>query len=125
MSCVRIRREWRWASVVIATAVSQSSTIVTADTAGAAVEIAGQSPSVTRLHVYGSHDDKTYRQLHNTNGTTAEIVVDTSTSAIYSLADGVLGNRYRKLSAIGFRYLRLVADAPLGESAICRVSVKS
>ncbi len=115
MSHVRIRRELKWLPVVVSTDASSSTTIRTNNAAGAVVEIADRDTTATRVAVFGSTDDTSYRAVYGSDGVAAEIVLGSATSAAYALPD----------AAYGCSFVRLVADADLGTAAVCTVSVKS
>jgi hypothetical protein len=115
VSIVKLRRELKWLPVSIGTATSSSSSIRTTDAAGMAVEIAERETAATRVAVFASHDDTSYRSLYGADGAAAEIVLGTATSGVHALPE----------AAFACSFVRLVADAELGTAAVCRVSFKS
>lgn len=135
MSHVRIQRYTRYVAVVASTATSEATTIRLDDMAGATVAVAGASTNATRLAVFGSPDDVTYRPVYGSGGAAAEVVLSrltgtavigeepatttitvyTSVAATYTLPD----------AAYGLRYMRLVPDADLGTAASVTVVCKS
>ncbi len=115
MSIVTVRRELKWHTVSIGTATASSSSIRTRDAAGMAVEIAGRDTAATRVAVFASHDDTSYRSLYGPDGAAVELVLGTTTNGVYAVPD----------AAYACSFVRLVADAELGTAAVCRVSFKS
>lgn len=135
MSEITIRRRSRVHQATIGTTTAESTTLAFEGQAGASILLGTPSTSATLLRVYGSLDGATYRQLFDSDGAaatitlsrlsgtavetvgtaTAEITVYTATPGAYELPK----------AAFPLRYVRLVADADLGEAATVQITSKS
>jgi len=127
MSEASILRRLRATDLHVGTVASDSTTLRFDDMAGASVIVSGINTAVTQLRVYGAVDDSQYRQVYDAAGqaatitvarlsgtavetvgtATVEVTVYTAQSATYPMPD----------AAYPLRYVRLVADAVMGQSA--------
>jgi hypothetical protein len=135
MSEVQIRRRLRTANITIATAVSESTTLAFDDVAGGVLFVSDLHTAVTTFNVYGARDDASYRPLYDAAGqavsiaisrlsgtavetvgtNTVQITVYTAQPAAYALPD----------DAYPLRHIRIVSNAPVGESAAIVAAMKS
>jgi hypothetical protein len=135
MSEITILRRTRQQQATIGTAATDSSTFTLGDLAGASIFIDTPSTAATRLRVFGSHDDATYRQLFGSDGAPAEITlsrltgtaaetVGTTTQQI-TVYTAVPGTYELPAAAFPMRFVRLVADADLGLAGTVNITSKS
>lgn len=105
----------RFVTVAASTATASAATVRVDDMAGGMVAVAAASSIATRMAVFGSVDDVTYRKLYGSDGAAAEVVLNTAADNTYTLPDAVYG----------LQYVRLVPDADPGTAASVTVTVKS
>jgi hypothetical protein len=136
MSEAKITRRVRNVSVTIGTSSSTSSTIRFDDVAGGILHLGEPSSSVTQISVFGATaEDGTFAPVHDVSGAAATITVarqsgttveTVGTTTVTVNVFTALSNAY-PLPDAGFamRFVRLVADADVGEAATTVVSLKS
>jgi len=135
MSEISILRRIRHQRATIGTATADSTTFALGDLAGATIMIDAPSTAATRLRVYGSRDNATYRQLFGSDGSPAEIslsrlsgtateTVGTATQEI-TVFTAVPGAYELPGAAYPLRFVRLAADADLGEASTVEITSKS
>lgn len=135
MSEILIRRRLRSTDLHVGTVVSDSTTLRFDDMAGGSVVVSGINTAVTKFRVYGAANDSQYRELYEASGqasaitvarlsgtavetvgtATVEVTVYTAIDATYAMPD----------AAYPLRYVRLVADAEVGQSATVAAVAKS
>jgi hypothetical protein len=94
MSDSKIRRKAKSYTVTLATAVAAVDAVPMVDMAGGVVSVGTMSTNASALNLYVSdEEDGTYRQLHDSVGSPANITLQPSTAVgkAYALPDAAFG----------------------------------
>jgi uncharacterized protein YigE (DUF2233 family) len=100
MSDSKIRRKAKSYTVTLATAVAAVDAVPMVDMAGGVVSVGTMSTNASALNLYVSdEEDGTYRQLHDSVGSAANIALQPSTAVgkAYALPDAAFGAQWIKL----------------------------
>lgn len=102
MSDSKIRRKAKSYDATLYTAVASCAAIPMVDMAGGVVSVGTMSTNASALNVYASDEETgTYRQLHDSAGSPANITLQPSTAVgkAYALPDAAFGCQWIKLAS--------------------------